>query len=143
VNKAVRKALWAKLNAASGVTNLLGDPATGYSESIYHALAPPGATYPLVIFHEQAKTRYMQAFADKSGRNSVWLVKAVAISDTADAVDDIADAIEAALGESTLSITGGSLYRMAWESDVQFTEDEDGQMIRHSGGLYRVSYRTP
>lgn len=133
LTKAIRTALAQKLAASSSVTSI----ATG---GIYHAQAPAQATYPLVIFNQQSNTRFIQAFSDKAGRNSLWMVKGVTVAPNSDSADDLASAIETLLDEGTLSVSGGTLYRMSWEQDIQYTEVEDGEQIRHSGGLYRITY---
>lgn len=135
LTEAIRIGLAQKLAGSSTVTNI----ATG---GIYHAEAPPQATHPLVIFSQQSNRRDFQTFADRKGRSSLWLIKAVCVGEDAGAADDLSAAVETLLDDSTLTITGGSLYRMSWESDIQFTEDEDGQKIRHSGSLYRLQYTT-
>lgn len=133
LTKALRTALAQKLAASSSVTSI----ATG---GIYHSVAPAQATYPLVIFNQQSNTRFVQSFGDRGGRNSLWMVKGVAVGENSDAADNLSAAIEALLNEGTLSVSGGTLYRMHWEQDVQYTELEDGEQIRHSGGMYRITY---
>ena len=137
LTKAIRTGLAQKLAASSSVTNLLSG-----SGAIYHAKAPAQASFPLVIFHQQSNIRAIQAFGDRGGRNSLWLVKGVALGENSDRADDIAAALETLLDDTTLTIAGSTtLYRMNWEQDVQYAEDEDGEQIRHSGGLYRITYR--
>jgi hypothetical protein len=135
--KAIRTGLAQKLAANSTLTNLLHS-----SAAIYHAQAPAQARFPLVIFNQQTNTRAVQAFGDKEGRSSLWLVKGVSVGQNSDRSDDISAAIEALLDEGTLTISGGSLYRMNWEQDVQYTEVEDGEQIRHSGSTFRLTYTT-
>lgn len=132
----VRDALYAALQTTGAITSQLG----GTTE-IHHAVAPPEATYPLIILNQQGKTRSMQAFGDKADRSAAWMVKGVAITEDSDVVDAIGAAVDARLNEGSLSLSAGSIYRMFWESDVEYTETEDGQQIRHSGGVYRLLYR--
>lgn len=135
LTEAIRVGLAQKLKGSSSVANI----APG---GIHHDQAPANATYPLVIFSQSSNRRDFQTFADRNGRNSLWLVKGVSVGEDAGPADDLSAAIETLLDDSTLTISGGALYRMSWESDVQYLEEEDGQQIRHSGSLFRIQYTT-
>lgn len=133
--KAIRTGLAQKLAADATLAALIPG-------GIHHSVAPAQASYPLLIFNQQSNARAVQAFGDKEGRTSLWLVKGVAVAPNADRADAISAAIEAVMDEGSLTISGGSLYRMNWESDVQYAESEDGELIRHSGSIYRITYTT-
>ena len=130
--KAVRTALYTKLNVAS-VTTLLGSG----SASLIHAVAPATATYPLVIFNKQAGTT-TDRFGGDAYKDHVWLVKAVTRATSSSVAEDIDKAINDLLHFGTLTITGGTLMHMARESDVDYTETSGDQQYRHAGGLYRL-----
>lgn len=133
--KNLRAAIYAKLNGASSVTSLLAS-----STAIYHAVAPPEADFPLIVFFQSSGIP-SYSFQATNWENSLWTIKAVATADNADTVDDIAGAVETLLTRGSLTITGGTLFGMRRESDLQYVEVEDGQQIRHSGATFRIVYR--
>lgn len=130
--KAVRTALYTKLNVAA-VTTPLGSG----SASLVHAVASPTAAYPLVIFNKQAGTP-TDRFQGLAFDSHIWLVKAVARGTTSSSAEDIAKAINDLLHFGTLTITGGTLMHMARTSDVDYVETSGDQTYRHHGALYRL-----
>ena len=134
-NKAVRQAIYQKLNVAS-VTTLLAQG----SASIYHAVAPPTATYPLLVFNKQAGTQ-VQVFGDEAFRTTLWIVKAIAKGKSASLAEDIDKAVFDRLNFSTVTITGASTMYLARESDVEFPETQGDDIYHHVGGIYRLSYQ--
>lgn len=69
--------------------------------------------------------------------NEVWLVKGVAGS--LSAAKTIASAIQGALHNQTLTVSGWTNFWTARESAVKYVEvDDAGNPIYHRGGLYRV-----
>lgn len=134
MNKAIRKALYAKLSGAESVTKLLSS-----SSAIYFEQATPEAEYPLVIFSRSSGTD-AYTFAERAWRDQLWLVKAVDRSTSANVADEIDAAVDALLTDGTLTISGASLMSMRRASDMPpFAETKDGQMYRHAGGLYKIS----
>lgn len=132
-NKAVRQALYEKLNTSSVTTPL----ATG-SASLFHAVAPSSAAYPLVIFNKQAGTPTHQ-MGGSHYDSQIWLVKAIVKGGSSSAGEDIAKAIADRLDFASLTISGGETMHLARESDVDYTEVESGETYRHHGSLYRLT----
>ncbi len=131
-DKYVRRALWAKLNGEGSVTSLLSAPAAIYAE-----VAPPSANFPLIVFSKSAGTpRY--AFQARAFDTQVWLVKAVTRDGSADAGEDIAAAVDAALTNAVLTITDGTLLDLRRESDVAYAETEGDRLYRHRGAYFRL-----
>jgi hypothetical protein len=137
-----RRALYGKLAGDTTLNNLLGTPATGYSKSIYYQVAPPGASYPLIVFNKQAGT---PTYTFKDGHaaidTEVWLVKGVDRSDSADKADAIAARLDALLTDGALTISGATQMYLRRQSDVEYLEDDDGTVYRHAGALYRLLYQ--
>ena len=129
--KAVRHGLYAKLTGASSVTSLVGT-------RIYHGVAPTGSDYPFVIFSKQTGTP-RHAMGAVAFDTQLWLVKVVARDSTSNTAEDAATAIDAVLNNSTLTLSSGTTIGILRESDIDYLEDEDGQLFRHHGGLYRIS----
>lgn len=134
-NKAVRQALYTKLNVVS-VTGLLANG----SASIHHNVAPATAVYPLLVFSKQSGTQ-VQAFGDEAFRTTLWLVKGIAKGKSASVAEDIDKAVFDLLNFGTLSITGAGVMHLARESDVEFPETQGDDIYHHVGGLYRLVYQ--
>jgi hypothetical protein len=136
-----RRALYGKLAGDTTLNNLLGTPATGYSKNIYYQVAPEGAAYPLIVFSKQAGT---PTYTLKSGHaaidTEVWMVKGVDRSDTADRADAIQSRLDTLLTDGALTISGASQLDLARQSDIDYLEDDDGEVYRHAGSLYRLLY---
>jgi hypothetical protein len=134
-NKAVRQALYTKLNTAS-VTSLL---ASG-SASIIHAVAPPSGTYPLLVFSKSSGTQ-VNAFGDEAYKTTLWLIKAIAKGKSASTAEDIDKAVFDLLNFASLTISGSVSLAVFRESDVEYPETQGDDIYHHVGGLYRIAYQ--
>jgi len=154
-------AAWRGLAYHEGESDgLLGSSvATDLTHSIYYAYAPDGAEYPYVIFHKQSGT---PVYTFKTGPavgdghaiadNELWLIKGVAHDTEAhpsamDAADKIASRIDAlftdgALALPTITATTEAVTQLYLrrETDIAFSEEEDGETYFHHGALYRLMY---
>lgn len=133
MNKEVRQALYAKITGAEAVTKLLAS-----SKAVHHGVAPAQAPFPYVIVNQQAG-RPEYVFGDTAWDQQVWLVKAVDRGSTSNTAEDIAAALNELLTEGSLSITGGTLFDLRRESDVDYIEADGDQLYRHHGALYRLT----
>lgn len=137
-NLAIRKAIFAKLAGTTAVTSLLGAPPSGMTANIYHEVAPQGTPSPFVVFSlSSGSDTYV--FGNRAFRRQTWLIKAVGRADTHDTVETIDAAIDTLLLNGTLSIAGRDLMDVRRTSDVSYLETDDGEQIRHAGGLYRLT----
>jgi hypothetical protein len=134
-NKAIRQAIYQKLNTAS-VTNLL----SGGSAGINHAVAGPTAAYPLLVFSKSSGTQ-VNAFRDEAYKTTLWLIKGIARGKSASAAEDIDKAVFDLLDHGTLTIAGAVKLAVYRESDVEFAETQGDEIYHHCGGLYRVAYQ--
>jgi hypothetical protein len=134
-NKAVRQALYTKLNTAS-VTNQLANG----SASIIHAVAPPTAAYPVLVFSKNSGTQ-VNAMRDEAYKTTLWLVKAIAKARSASAAEDIDLAVFNLLNYGTLTISGAVDLAVYRESDVEYAETQGDDIYHHVGGLYRIAYQ--
>jgi hypothetical protein len=138
VSTATRRAIYGKLSGDTTLNNLLGTPATGYSKSIYYQIVPANAGFPFVVFQKQAGTP-TQAFGSPSAMETeVWLVKGIDRDTTADDAEAIQARIMALLNDTTLTISGSTLQFLRRESDIDYSEVDDGVTYRHAGSLYRL-----
>lgn len=131
-NKAIRQAIYTKLNVAA-VTTLLANG----SASIYHAIAPESAGYPLLIFAKQGgvTTNAMGASAFKA---QSWLVKGVARDGSSSAAEDVDKAVDDLLSFGRIAIAGADDMFLARETDVEYTQPVGEVLFRHCGGVYRL-----
>lgn len=132
-NKAIRQALYEKLNTAS-VTSLL---ASG-SASLFHAVAPSSGAYPMLIFNKQSGTPTHQ-FGGSHFDSQMWLVKGIVKGGSSSVGEDIAKAVADVLDFGTLTISGGTLMHLTRESDMDYAEEQSGETYRHHGSLFRLT----
>lgn len=135
-NKAVRTALYAKLNVAP-VTTLLGSG----SASLVHAKAQPTTAFPICVFVKSSGRNDDLSFGGDANRNQIWTVKGVVRGTSASIAEDIDKAVADLLHFGTLSVSGGTTLYLAREGDVEFTETEGDQTYHHVGGTYRIKVR--
>ena len=127
-----RLAIYNKLAATGAVTDLV-------STRVYFQFAPQGSTYPLITFNRQSGRPDWTSQGDPV-ENELWQVKGIATgSSSATAAENIADAIDAALQDAIMTVTGRDvLLKPLRESDVDYAEITDGVLYRHAGALYRL-----
>lgn len=134
----VRRALYGRMSGDVTLTGLLGTPSPGYSQNIYHNMAPDNANFPLVVFSKSSGVP-TEAFHDPSAlENDIWLVKAVDRNSTADTAESVSDRLKTLLNDATLSISGATLLYLRRQSDVEYSELVDGVTYLHVGSLYRL-----
>lgn len=147
VNELTRASEWiySKLVAASAVTAIVG---SGSAARIYADVAPPGASWPFVIFQHQGSV-------DVTGQNpgtrvlvsSLWTVKAVARGESYAALATLADALDAALQAASGTADDATIYSCVREQPLQFAElDESstpGGQWRHLGAIWRILVQVP
>lgn len=134
----IRRAIYGKLSGDTTLNNLLGTPATGYTKSIYYQIVPAGAQFPFVVFQKQAGTPTQAFGAPSAMETDVWLVKGVDRDTTADDAEAIQARVMALLNDTTLTISGANLQFLRRESDVDYSEVDDGVTYRHAGSLFRL-----
>jgi hypothetical protein len=138
VSTATRRGIYGKLAGDGTLTALLGTPATGYSQNIYHNQAPDSASFPLVTFSKSSGVP-TEAFHDPSAlETDVWMIKAVDRNTTADTAESISDRLKVLLNDAALSISGVTLLYLRRESDVEYSELVDGVTYLHVGSFYRL-----
>lgn len=139
---ATRRAIYGKMVGDSTLTGMLGAPAAGYSQNVYYQQAPDGAKFPYIIFSKQAGTpTYTFQTGQAAFDAEVWLVKGVDLATSADTVDAIAARLDALLTDGALSISGRSQMYLRRESDVDYSEEDKGQLYRHAGALFRLVHQ--
>lgn len=127
----VRIALWSKLNGDATLTGLLAT-----STAIYWSVAPAGAAFPFIVMNKQAGTPIWQ-FADRAD-NELYQVKAIDKNTTAGRAEDIAARVDVVLNRAKLTIGGKHHLSLIRESDVDYSETDEGSLYFHVGGMYRL-----
>lgn len=133
-NKVLRQTIYEKLNVAS-VTNLLANG----SASLYHAVAPSVAQYPLLIFFESSGVT-IGRFGGEAYKDTIWTVKGVARNTKSGEAEDIDKAVFDVLQHVDMVIPGAEEMIVSRQSDVQYVETQGDTQFRHCGGMYRIAY---
>ena len=122
-------AVYAVLNVAT-VTN----EATG---GVFNLLAPANTEPPYVVFQAMSKVDEYWSYTGRGGA-AVYMIKAIDRSPWPKAAGDIDTQIDSVMQDASLSITGHALLMCRRESDFYLTEDQEGVIYQHIGGLYRI-----
>lgn len=132
--RVVDTALYTRLSSDLGTAGTLG---TLGITGIYRHQAPQGSVEPYVVFQQQAGTDSYN-FRARDARSLVYLIKAVDIGPSGLRAGQAAERIDALLTDYGLSITGFKTLRVRRESDVEYTEIDNGKTYQHIGALFRV-----
>jgi hypothetical protein len=138
VSTAVRRSIYGKLAGDTTLNALLGTAPTGYSKSIFYQQAPANAAFPFVIFAKQAGIP-AEAFTDPSAyETDTWLVKAVDRAEGADTAESISARCVTLLNDAALSVSGATLLYLRRQSDLDYSELDEGVRYVHVGSLFRL-----
>lgn len=126
---ALETALYTKLSTTSALITELGGTA------IYNKMAPQGVGANYVVFQYQGGGDDNKT--TKRARNVIYTVFGVAKTQAKAAAID--SAIDTALHNQSLSISGWNNYYMAREDDIDLIElDAGGVATYRVGGQYRI-----
>lgn len=131
-SSAIDNAIVAKLLADSTLTALMPD-------GVYWEEANAGSKRFVIVSLVDSVDE--PVFGGRAYEDSLYLVKAVALSTTGADIKAAAARIDTLLDEGTLTITGYSFMTVHRESRIRITEvDDSDASIRwqHRGGHYRV-----
>ena len=126
---ALETALYAHLIADAGLAALVND-------RIYNIEAPRGATLPYVIFHQQSGREENRT--PRRERTFDYTVKGVAATNKK--AGEIADAIDAALFDAVLNVTGWNVtYWLRPTATIRYKETlRSGDPAYHVGAVYEI-----
>lgn len=125
-------AIYTRLSTTSGVTSLLATPT-----SIYHLQAVEGAAYPYIVFSTQGGG---DLNLSKHRLKSILVFVRAYSKSSAMQSGAIDSAIDAALHNAPLTISGWSNLWLAREQDLELVETQPNNIrIWMNGGLYRVT----
>ena len=124
-------ALYGRLTAATAVTSLLAG-----TTAVYDTQAPPEATYPLVIFQQQAGD--FETVDPRSRHAKDVTVKAITV-DGFKKAETIDAALNTQLDDNKLSVSGHTVIWQRRTADVRYVEiDPAGRSFYHVGGIYHI-----
>ncbi|MCR4339333.1 MAG: DUF3168 domain-containing protein [Gemmatimonadaceae bacterium] len=131
----VQAGIFSKLAGASGLTGLLAAGTAG----VFFNVAPENQNPPYVVFNEQSPSVPIYTMGGVKFENAIYQVKAVTQSNSALSAGTIADQIDAALQDTTLTVTGYTHHFLRRTQNVDYTElGPAGTKFQHRGALYRV-----
>lgn len=125
--------LYTTLTGATAITDLLANG----TASVFAWLAPENEDPPYVVFNQQADTPVYRLPA-VAYENLLYQVRAVTEGESAKLAGQIEDAVEAALTDQAVSVSGHTLMYLRKESGVDYVEVTQGQRYHHRGAIYRV-----
>lgn len=114
------------------------DNAVGVSDRVYFDVAPQDTSFPLAIYQYQSGTDTMVVNAHRVFSDMAWIVKAVDRETSLATLRNVAGSIDAALHRASGTADGGTVLYCTREAPFQLTEEIDGIIYRHLGGVYRI-----
>ncbi len=97
--------------------------------------------FPFVVLAKQARADAdVYSFWTRVGRRQRYVAKAVDLGMSKQRAQTIADAVDAVLTNSQLSVEGWGWLYCRRSGDVEYSENlPDGQMAWHVGGIYEIT----
>lgn len=137
--KAVDTALYTILSADAGTAmgTVTGSLNNLGATAAYRMIAPQTATLPYVIFNQQSGMD-VWTFNDRERKSLLYQVKAVGSGHSGSAISAMNDRLDTLLNDAALSMTGWGCKRIRRESDVEYTESDQGIIYHHVGGIFRI-----
>lgn len=135
---AVAEAIYAKLAAGTAITALLPDGTAG----IHYAQAPENAEHPLLLYYEVSDVP-----AYRLGRSRAWTdhrftVEAITESPSFRTAKELADLVDAALSDQSLSVSGvDAMLCERIDAIPDRPETVGGTRFNHAGFDFRISVR--
>lgn len=122
------KAVFAALNVPAVLAVAQG--------GVYVGLAPQGTTAPYVVFQFISGVDE-HTFAGRS-INALYQVQAISRSRWPKEAEDIDTVTDGLMEDATLSVANYSQVLCRRISVVAYTEEDQGAIVQHVGGLYRI-----
>lgn len=137
--KAIDTGLYAALTADVGTAmgTVTGSLNNLGATAVYRGVAPQTATLPYIVFNEQSGMSEW-TFNARTHRTTLYQVKAVGQGHSASNVSAMSDRLDTLLNDKPLTLSGWTCQRIRRESDIEYTEESEGVLYQHVGGLYRI-----
>lgn len=107
-------------------------------DRIYDGIAPEGAAFPYVVYSFQAGADTVVVGAARVLNSGLYLVKAVAETQSYSGPAEIADRIDDLLQAASGAADDGLILGANREQPIMYVEVVDTIQFRHVGGLYRI-----
>lgn len=128
--------IYGRLAGDSTLANLVGGTA---SPRIYADIAPDGAATPFIVFQNQSAVDSQGIGAIRIMVDALYVVRGVAPSSTYGGVlTQIDDRIDTLLHDVAGTAGTGRVIASYREAPFRLTEQRDGKVWRHLGGIYRL-----
>jgi hypothetical protein len=121
------------MGTVTGSLNNLG------ASGAYRWVAPQTGTAPYVVFNEQAGVTAW-TFNAQGWRSTVYQVQAVNSGHSGSVALAMSDRFDTLLNDKPLTLSGYTCHRIRREADVEYTEESEGVLYHHVGGLYRIDF---
>jgi hypothetical protein len=135
--------LYGKLNV-SAVTNALGTAARIFDTIVpQNPIAGQTALFPCVVYHQQSSSDSFGIGAARIMVRPVWTVKVITDGPTFDSAATIFALVDAAIQNTSGTVTNGSIYSCYRESEsIRYAESKPGGgYFMHIGAMYRIEAR--
>lgn len=134
----VAEAIYAKLASSGSVTSLLTDGSAG----IYYAEAPENARHPLLLYYESSDLPTYALGKTRAWTEHRYTVEAIVESSSFRQAKAIADAVDAALSDATLTVSGVNVIAIEQIGAIpDRPETVGGVRFNHAGFDFRVMAR--
>jgi hypothetical protein len=109
-------------------------------ERVYHAQAPEGATFPLVIFTMMSEADVQGVGTARILANPLFQVKVVTKGAPDADARTVADRIDEVVGKAVRQVQGSHTISARREGAISYVEQQpqSGAVFHHNGGLYRL-----
>lgn len=105
---------------------------------IYAYVAPPGATFPLVIYQNQAAKDVRGNGPQRIMANMLYTVKVIGETTSFASIEAAANRIDAVLQAVSGSTVRGVVVACVREQPFSLVESTPSGQYRHLGGVYRL-----
>tara|TARA_R110000824_G_scaffold68237_7_gene176638 strand:+ start:1526 stop:1951 length:426 start_codon:yes stop_codon:yes gene_type:complete len=130
---AVEKGIFAALNTGA----ITGTVAAAQH---YNVVAPPDATFPLIVVQLLDSGREGDSFSQRS-QFGEYAIKCITKGEhSVAAAGTMQNAIDTVMEGASLTVTGLTAFASRWQRWVSFMEySQDRQAYVHRGGVYRIN----
>lgn len=137
--------IYEKLSSSSAVTALVGGTA---NPRIYSSLAPQGATLPFIVYDADEGIHETGVKGDTGCVTVDYVVRAVSRADTWGTCASIVEAVDAALHQSSGTVTQGTATVLIINGcvrvrNIRYLELDTGNRYNHMGAAYRIWAHEP
>lgn len=109
--------------------------------TVYHRVAESTEQNPYVVFQSMTPGLDSYTMSTRAYIEAVYKIEAYARGNSNKKAQDMAEAIDAALTDQTIAVTGWGLMYLRREQIIELTDQTAGVLWNRCGGLFRVTVR--